>query len=601
MARVEIPAPGDLIMDTSGNVRVGVAVSLKLAGTGTDATHYSALTGGTSTTGGLVSGVNGDVVDGSGTRRYVDSGVAMDMTVSGRLKQLEPLSASVERNSTGWINVTKSPYTALGDGSTNNATTIQAAIDALPTPGGVIYFPAGDYVVNGTLTIPVGKRVKLLGDGIGATGNFYISRLKRTSGTATMIAAQGTALAAATRVYLEIQDMEISGGALGGKIIVVDRASAMKWTRVRVARSTTTGVQLKGIFDSSITACIFETMGNGTAEPAVIFDSMTGGDDAAAGGAQRVFISDTFWAGNTGTDLKLTGSVADASPANDVELTNCGFEGGSGAQPYIDLAYAQHFHGANVKVSQGSSRTGTLIVQDTSSAGTRSNKFTNLSLDIASGSASYLVEHGQGAMQINGVNCTGSAPGTAHFRVKSTTSAGRFQISGLYTGNPATNRVLDERTIDERIGVGRITWDRVSGAATNTTLGGNQAWSFADAASNDAIMRQEVVPSDCVQGATITWVVWWAITSGSGVGRWQIGSQASFAPGATVNSAATAYTVDSTAAAVNILKRETVAGPTVNPGEVLQATLTRLGAHANDTLAVAALLVGFEATYQAVI
>jgi hypothetical protein len=34
MARVEIPAPGDLIMDTAGNVRVGVTVSLKLAGTG---------------------------------------------------------------------------------------------------------------------------------------------------------------------------------------------------------------------------------------------------------------------------------------------------------------------------------------------------------------------------------------------------------------------------------------------------------------------------------------------------------------------------------------------------------------------------------------
>jgi hypothetical protein len=94
MARVEIPAPGDLIMDSAGNVRVGVSVSLKLAGTGTDATHYSALTGGTSTTGGLVSGVNGDVVDGSGNRRYVDSGVPMDMLISGRTKQLEPLSAA---------------------------------------------------------------------------------------------------------------------------------------------------------------------------------------------------------------------------------------------------------------------------------------------------------------------------------------------------------------------------------------------------------------------------------------------------------------------------------------------------------------------------
>jgi hypothetical protein len=42
MARVEIPAPGDLVMDSAGNVRVGEAVTLTLAGTGTAATHYSA-------------------------------------------------------------------------------------------------------------------------------------------------------------------------------------------------------------------------------------------------------------------------------------------------------------------------------------------------------------------------------------------------------------------------------------------------------------------------------------------------------------------------------------------------------------------------------
>jgi hypothetical protein len=97
MARVEIPAPGDLIMDSAGNVRVGETVTLTLAGTGTAATHYSALTGGTSTTGGLVSGAVGDVVDGSGNRRYVDSGIPMDMTISGRLKRLEPMSALVAR------------------------------------------------------------------------------------------------------------------------------------------------------------------------------------------------------------------------------------------------------------------------------------------------------------------------------------------------------------------------------------------------------------------------------------------------------------------------------------------------------------------------
>jgi hypothetical protein len=509
---------------------------------------------------------------------------------------------SVESGSTGWINVTKGPYNAAGDGTTNDLTAIQDAIDALSSTGGVVYFPAGDYVVNGTLTIPVGKRVKLRGDGIGATGNFYGSRLKRTSGTATMISAQGTALAAANRVYFEMEDLEISGGSVGGKIIVVDRASAMKWTRVRFARSTVTGVHLKAVFDSQINGCIFETMGNGTTDPAVLMDSMTGGDDGAFGGVQRLFISDTFWAGNTGTDLKMTGSTGDASPTNDVEFSNCGFEGGSGSHPYIDLDYAQHCHFTNLKISMPTARSGVLIQQIGSSAGTRSNKFANVTLDVAGVTApTYLVDVGQGAMQFAGVNVPGTDPSTALFRLRSTLGAKRFTIRGLQYPPMTKPRVLDERTVDEKIGVGSITFDRVTGAATSTTHGGNHAWSFADAASNDVLFRQEVVPADCVQGSVVTFAILYAIASGSGVVRWQVGSQDGIAAGEASNGAATSYTVDSTAAAANVLKRETVAGPTVNPGEMLQAALTRLGSHANDTLGAAALLLGFEGTYPAVI
>jgi hypothetical protein len=91
MARVEIPAPGDLIMDEAGNVRVGVTVSLTLAGTVTAATHYSALTAGTFTTGGLVTGSDGTIVDGSAVRRYVDEG-SYDLTILGRTRRIEAVS-----------------------------------------------------------------------------------------------------------------------------------------------------------------------------------------------------------------------------------------------------------------------------------------------------------------------------------------------------------------------------------------------------------------------------------------------------------------------------------------------------------------------------
>jgi hypothetical protein len=120
MARVEIPAPGDLIMDAAGNVRANVTVSLKLAGTATDVTHYSALTGGTSTTGGLKSGSDGTIVDGSGNRRYVDSGLAMDLLIDGRTRQIEPMSAAdvTSYRNNGALNA-KYNYGAIGDGSSH--------------------------------------------------------------------------------------------------------------------------------------------------------------------------------------------------------------------------------------------------------------------------------------------------------------------------------------------------------------------------------------------------------------------------------------------------------------------------------------------------
>lgn len=153
--RVEIPAPGDLIMDDAGNVRSNVTVSLKLAGTSTDVTHYSALTGGTSTTGGLKSGSDGTIVDGSGNRRYIDSGAALDLTIDGRSRQLDPISASVESR-IPFLNVKDPQFGAKGDGLTNDTAAIQAALTQAAILGGAVYCPAGTYVIGSGLTLPSG-------------------------------------------------------------------------------------------------------------------------------------------------------------------------------------------------------------------------------------------------------------------------------------------------------------------------------------------------------------------------------------------------------------------------------------------------------------
>lgn len=52
----------------------------------------------------------------------------------------------------GTINVKAAPYNAVGDGTTDDTTAVQAAIDAATTANGLVYFPTGIYKITSTLT-----------------------------------------------------------------------------------------------------------------------------------------------------------------------------------------------------------------------------------------------------------------------------------------------------------------------------------------------------------------------------------------------------------------------------------------------------------------
>lgn len=54
-------------------------------------------------------------------------------------------------------------YGAKGDGTTDDTTSIQSAINALPTSGGVVYFPHGVYIISAKLTIQ-NHAVSLVGE-----------------------------------------------------------------------------------------------------------------------------------------------------------------------------------------------------------------------------------------------------------------------------------------------------------------------------------------------------------------------------------------------------------------------------------------------------
>jgi len=64
-------------------------------------------------------------------------------------------------------NVKDSTYGAVGDGTTDDTTAIQAALTAVGTNGGTIYFPVGRYKITSALT--VSRNQKLVGEGSGSS------------------------------------------------------------------------------------------------------------------------------------------------------------------------------------------------------------------------------------------------------------------------------------------------------------------------------------------------------------------------------------------------------------------------------------------------
>jgi hypothetical protein len=88
---VELPVGTDLLADRAGNLQRGATVDVTLRDSATLATHYKS-DGTSGTTGGLI--VRSDGTVGSSTeRRYFKSGVPVDVTVAGRSRKVEPLSA----------------------------------------------------------------------------------------------------------------------------------------------------------------------------------------------------------------------------------------------------------------------------------------------------------------------------------------------------------------------------------------------------------------------------------------------------------------------------------------------------------------------------
>jgi parallel beta-helix repeat protein len=130
----------------------------------------------------------------------------------------------------GVVNVQDQPYNAVGDGANDDTAEIQAAIDALPAGGGVVYFPPGTYKVTSALTRAI-NNVSLVGSGVSSvitytptTGNcmtvggndWRISSLKITG---SVSATAGGLIFSSTPDRLRVSNVYLLNGWTGIDIL----------------------------------------------------------------------------------------------------------------------------------------------------------------------------------------------------------------------------------------------------------------------------------------------------------------------------------------------------------------------------------------------
>src|SRR3989339_82682 len=131
----------------------------------------------------------------------IETGVNVGLPYIGNAPDIGRWESNFTANS---INVMR--YGATGNGTTNDATSIQNAINACPT-GGEIYFPNGTYLLNSTLTLPPQINIR------GESKSGVILKLNHTGNVISALSSSKT------NGNQSISSFTVNGNNMGNEIV----------------------------------------------------------------------------------------------------------------------------------------------------------------------------------------------------------------------------------------------------------------------------------------------------------------------------------------------------------------------------------------------
>ena len=153
------------------------------------------------------------------------------------------------------FNVKDPDFGAVGDGVTNDATAIQAAISAARAVGGsIVHFPAGTYLVSSSLNVNGGGiTLRGVGGGLGIVGSTILYE-----GSSYALGLNADPAGTLTSDPINVRDLRLDGNNLGAFGIQIGKATGSpKSAQVELRRLHVTGFTTAGIISVAAQVCSF--------------------------------------------------------------------------------------------------------------------------------------------------------------------------------------------------------------------------------------------------------------------------------------------------------------------------------------------------------
>jgi hypothetical protein len=195
----------------------GVTVD-NLVAEGTRAEHVGVQsTSFTGTLDGGGSGAGGSIYLKSLLDKWFTSADGLDFNVketgTGSAVPLKTALANLRSNNAQVFNVKSPPYNAVGDGVTNDDAAIQAALVAIQfNNGGVLYFPAGDYLLSQTISLGIAGGVIIEGE---------------APESATIVSTNGSAAISMLGNYFAMANISVQSASLTSTLVSVQNQNAV--------------------------------------------------------------------------------------------------------------------------------------------------------------------------------------------------------------------------------------------------------------------------------------------------------------------------------------------------------------------------------------